>query len=167
MNKATRPLTHLRLLEVLRYEPSTGKCFWLVRAAHRRQPGEEAGCPSKDGRIRISIDNQLYYRYRLAWLYMTGNWPEHGIDHRNGDATDDRWENLRDVPQALNVQNVRRAPKHSTTGLLGAQRTRDGTFAAVIRIGKERRHLGTFKTADAAHAAYLNAKRLHHAGNTL
>lgn len=83
-------LTHERLKEALHYEQETGKFMWLVRAAHRRQPGEEAGNRNKAGRMRIRIDNELFYGYRLAWFWMTGTWPEFGIDHINGDPTDDR-----------------------------------------------------------------------------
>lgn len=160
-------LTHARLLQALRYEPTTGKFFWRIRAAHRRFPGEPAGSPSKDGRIRIRIDGTLYYGYRLAWFYMTGAWPANNVDHINGDQTDDRWENLRDVTQAINLQNQRRAPKHSRTGRLGVHATPDGRFTSEIKAGKTRLRLGTHDTPDAAEAAYLKAKRTLHPGSTI
>lgn len=160
-------LTHARLLEVLRYEPESGLFFWRVKAAHRRMPGDQAGSPSKDGRIRIRIDGRLFYGYRLAWFYMTGQWPAQWIDHINGDHTDDRWVNLRDVSQTLNLQNQRGPGKSSSTGLLGAQRTRSGKFTSAIRINGRRLRLGTFGTPVEAHEAYVAAKRQHHPGNTL
>jgi len=155
-------LTQERLRQVLRYDQETGKCFWLQRAAHRRNPGDEAGCPSKDGRIRIRIDNQLFYRYRLAWLYMTGSWPQQKVDHINGDHTDDRWKNLRDVSQTVNCQNRRAASKTSKSGLLGVETTKNGKFKAAIRIPGKRISLGTFATAEEAHSTYMNAKHELH-----
>lgn len=165
-NQAEPALTAARLREVLRYDPLTGICTWLVRAAHRRWPGEEAGSPSKDGRIRIRIDGELFYRYRLAFLYMTGAWPTETVDHINGDRTDDRWSNLRDVSQAVNSQNHRRAPRHSTTGLLGAQVCGD-RFASSITLNNRVFRLGTFDTAEEAHKAYVMAKRAMHPGSTI
>ena len=165
-NQAAK-LTHARLVEVLRYEPESGLFFWRVKAAHRRMPGDQAGSPSKDGRNRIRIDGELFYGYRLAWLYMTGQWPEQRVDHINGNPTDDRWVNLRDVSQTVNCQNQRGPGKNNTTGLIGAQRGRSGKFTSEIRINGRRRYLGTFGTPVEAHAAYLAAKRQHHPGNTL
>ncbi|PTT41483.1 HNH endonuclease [Acidovorax sp. HMWF018] len=160
-------LTAQRLREVLRYEPESGQMFWLIRAAHRRHPGEEAGSPSKDGRIRIRIDGQLFYRYRLAWLWMTGKWPDKCVDHINGDHTDDSWKNLRDVPQAINCQNYRKAPKSSSTGLLGAQALPNGRFESSVKTLYKRRYLGSFDNAQDAHEAYIAAKRELHPGFTL
>jgi hypothetical protein len=160
-------LTHSRLLEAIRYEPKTGKCFWLIRGAHRRMPGDEAGSPSKDKRIRIRIDGTLYYRYRLAWFYMTGSWPAKNVDHLNGDATDDSWGNLRDVSQVVNIQNRHGAQSNNRSGLLGAHSAHGGKFTSSIWINKRKRHLGTFDTAEQAHTEYMKARRELQPGNTL
>jgi hypothetical protein len=160
-------LTAERLRQALHYEPMTGEFTWLIRGAHRRNPGDAAGSPSKDGRIRIRIDGELFYRYRLAWMYMTGQWPTFHIDHINGNQTDDRWLNLRDVTQSVNLQNLRHAPKHSTTGLLGAHRRSHGRFESQIQLAGRRYFLGTFDTPEESHAAYLKAKRKYHEGCTL
>ena len=42
------------------------------------------------------------------------------IDHINGDKTDNKLENLRLVTSIGNNRNLRKAKKHSKTGLLGA-----------------------------------------------
>lgn len=156
-------LTYLRLKEVLRYEPDTGRFYWLVNGAQRKRPGDEAGSPSKDGRIRIRIDNELFYRYRLAWLYMTSKWPTQKVDHINGNPADDRWQNLRDVSQRVNIQNRLCAARTNKSGLLGVSATPHGTYTASIRADGKRYRLGTFPTAEQAHSEYMRAKRdLHH-----
>ena len=162
-----KPLTAERLREVVRYEPETGIFYWRIQGAYRRNPGDVAGSPSKDGRIRIRIDGTLYYRYRLAWLYVTGSWPEKNIEHINGDPTDDKWENLRDVSQIVNCQNRKRANRGSSTGVLGIHKSREGNYVAQIKHKGKRKTIGTFPTPEAAHLAYVNAKRQIHPGNTL
>src|SRR6185369_5842834 len=99
-----------------------------------------------------------------------GEWPKHDIDHINGDIIDNRIANLRDVPRLLNMQNQRRAQAKNATGFLGVtQDKKRGTYHPKIRIPGEKnpRHLGTFRTAEAAHEAYLEAKRKLHAGCTI
>ena len=49
-----------------------------------------------DGRYYISIDGVDYLAEELAFLHMTGRWPRNGVEHINGNAQDNRWENLRE-----------------------------------------------------------------------
>jgi hypothetical protein len=98
---------------------------------------------------------------------MTGAWPLFEIDHRNGIGTDNRWKNLRDGTRSFNIQNQRRARSDNKTGFLGVHRSgkkeRKG-FVAKIQLDGKQRYLGVFSTAEAAHAAYLAAKRRIHPG---
>lgn len=161
-------LDQQRLKELLRYEPDTGRFFWLRGPGFRRDlDGAEAGCSSGD-RIQIMIDGKNYRPHRLAWLYMTGALPEGDleIDHRDGDQHNNRWTNLRKVTRQVNQQNLRKAHRDSATGLLGVTK-RDGRFMAVIYADRKRHFLGTFASPEAAHAAYVQAKRQLHEGNTL
>lgn len=51
---------------------------------------------------------------RLAWLYMTGEWPAGEVDHKDLDATNDKWGNLRAATPFENQQNRRIRPDNST-----------------------------------------------------
>ena len=97
----------------------------------------------------------------------TGAWPKGDIDHINGKRDDNRIANLRDVPRAVNRQNVLRARADNRVGLIGVKASRNGTYEARIGVNGKYLHLGTYRTAEAAHAAYVSAKRQHHIGNTL
>ncbi len=89
------------------------------------------------------------------------------VDHKDGNPLNNRWANLRLADESLNGQNQRRAHRDSKTGLLGVFPKRD-KFAAQITTPDGRRHtLGSFKTAEAAHAAYIEAKRKLHEGCTI
>jgi len=93
-------------------------------------------------------------------------WPEHDIDHINGVRADNRISNLRDVVRAVNLQNRRSSHRRSLSGLLGVKKNHNGWSAGITKQGVLL-HLGTFKTPEQAHSAYIAAKRQFHEGNTL
>jgi hypothetical protein len=160
-------LTAERLRELLSYDPETGVFAWKVSRRGVR-PGQ-TGNVRPDGYLRIGIDGVNHLANRLAWLYVTGAWPEYGVDHRDGDHGNNRFLNLRDVSQQINVQNVGAATKaNKSSGLLGVSyHARDGLWRARIYVDGKERCLGYFKTPEPAHEAYLVAKRARHAGCTI
>lgn len=155
-----------RLKEMLIYDPTTGVFRWRVRPNGRICVGDEAGNVHVKGYRYIQLDRRLYFAHRLAWLYMTGEWPKGQVDHKNARRDDNRWKNLRDVTREVNAQNRRTASVKNSAGLLGVSK-HYGKFQATIFVGGKNRHLGTFVTAETAHAAYVGAKRRLHEGNTL
>lgn len=157
-----------RVRALLLYDRETGVFTWRVRRGGFANVGSLAGAVGGGGYLHISIDGRLWKSHRLAWLYARGEWPRGEIDHMNGVRTDNRIENLRDVPRELNMQNRRTAPRHSASKLLGASwHKRDKRWCASIHVNGVRLHLGRFATQEEAHAAYVEAKRVHHEGCTL
>ena len=69
------------------------------------KPGDIVGRITSHGRRQIRIASGFYYSSRLAWLYMTGEWPEDQVDHINRIRDDDRWINLRAANQSQNSYN--------------------------------------------------------------
>ena len=163
---ATVDLTAQQLRELFHYNAETGVFTRLVQTSNRVKVGDVAGCKSGGGYVTISVFGRQCSAHRLAWLYVHGTWPVADIDHINGNPSDNRAANLRDVSRRVNKQNQRRAHITSTSGMLGAAADR-GRWQARIRVDGKQRYLGNFDTPDLAHAAYLDAKRLLHEGNTL
>lgn len=159
-----RQLTASRLRGFLQYDPDTGAFTWMRNVSIGKKAGDAAGGMTAERYIAISFENRTYKAHRLAWLYMTGDWPVGDIDHINGVRSDNRWRNLRDVPRSINVQNQRRAQVHNRAGLLGVQKRSPGRYRARIIKGGCAHDLGTFDTPEKAHAAYLAAKRRLHEG---
>lgn len=147
-------LTHKRLVEVLRYDPETGLFSWAVKRK-KCVVGVIAGSPRSDGYVLIRIDYARYYAHRLAWLYMTGDWPTAEVDHVDGDASNNRWGNLREATATQNMQN-RRMQKNNRIGLKGVKRS-GKRFYAMIQVNGASRYLGTFDTPLMAHGAYREA----------
>jgi hypothetical protein len=158
-------LTQSRLKELLSYDASTGVFTWLVNTRNTIA-GNRAGAFRKDGYEYIGVDGQRYLAHRLAWLYVNGSFPEMVIDHINGNQSDNRIINLRDVAHKTNQQNIRSPHKDSSSGCLGVSRSLKKWRAHLCVDGKFI-YLGTFSTKEEAHQAYVVAKRDRHSGCTL
>lgn len=169
-------LTAERLRELLHYDPLTGVFTRRQDAmgGHRREQvvfhaGSAVGWLGSNGYCYITVGGRTSKKmlaHRLAWLYMTGEWPPQEIDHLNGQRADNRWANLRDSTRAMNVQNKRHAESRSISGVLGAHWNGRNWYSRIGASGRTT-HLGTFPTPEEAHAAYITAKRKYHEGNTL
>jgi len=147
-------LTQAELKEVLRYEPESGKWFWIKTSKYRKSNlGKEAGCVSKSGNLKgrrsINVRGKLYLASRLAWLYMTGKWPKHMIDHMDGNPSNDKWENLRDIRRG---ENVRNSMKRGYTWCNDRSKWR-----VRYRLNGKLNHIGYFNCQLDARAAYLSA----------
>ena len=76
-------LTQDQLKSLLTYDVDTGKFKSIDVRIGRKPLGGELGYKSADGYIRLGICGKYFPAHRLAWLYMTGKWPEKLIDHIN------------------------------------------------------------------------------------
>lgn len=160
-------ITAQRLRDVLSYDPESGNFTWIVKLNPRAPIGRVVSTVS-DGYIVVSIDGKLYRAHRLAWLYVYGKWPDNLIDHVNGNRSDNRIENLRDVSKSVNAQNLKKANSDNRTGLLGVGKvTGSDKFMARIHINGRTTYLGCYATPEMAHEAYLAAKRIVHEGGVL
>ncbi len=160
-------LTHERLKAVIHYDPETGAFTWINPSGKRAKAGTPAGCWSR-GYLKIGIDGKEYGGNRLAWLYVYGEWPANEVDHINGNPSDNRIANLRDIDHRLNIQNQRRPHRVNTSGLLGVHWTvSKGKWKASMSHMNKSVHIGYFKTPEEASEAYVNAKRRLHEGCTI
>lgn len=162
-------LTQDRLQQLLDYNPETGVFVWKVANGRRIHVGDVAGSPNPKGYLVIGVDCRIYRAHRLAWFYVYGKWPEHYIDHINGQVNDNRIVNLRDVSHTVNGENQKDAPAHNKScGVLGVSREKNHRrWRAVIQTGKKQVHIGYFDTVEEAHNAYVLAKRNLHIGCTI
>lgn len=149
-------LTAERLREVLTYDPETGAFRWLAKPTNGVQKGAAAGYVKSDGYVGVTIDGHAYAAHRLAFLWMTGLWPEKHVDHKNRIKTDNRWENLRDASRSQNLGNQ----KLHSNNRSGAKGVWFDRRLKKWRAGCADKYLGCFETMDAARAAYQEAAAL-------
>jgi len=99
---------------------------------------------------------------------MTGSWPANAVDHKDGNPQNNRFDNLRDVSTAGNIQNQRRAHDRNKSGLLGVSRLKGGgRWRARICTNGVNTLIGWYDTPEQAHEAYLDAKRKLHTTCTI
>ena len=152
----------------LEYNPETGEIIWKSLKNVRGKVKSLAGTKMRDGRRVVGFNRKRYMSYRLSWLLFYGVLPTGVIDHIDGNPLNDKIENLRDVSRSVNQQNQRKAHSTNKSNLLGAAwHSWSEKYQSTIHVNGKQRHLGTFDTAEEAHAAYLKAKRDLHEGNTL
>jgi hypothetical protein len=113
------------------------------------------------GYWEVKIGSLHYAASRLAFFYMTGDWPKPGldIDHINGIRNDDRWSNLREATRSQNAANQRmQSRKAHSTPFKGV--TKNGSkYEASIKVNGDQLYLGLYATPEAAHSAYVAAAK--------
>jgi hypothetical protein len=153
-------ITADELREIIDYDPESGE---FTHRIGRKGRGTKAGAPAGriggDGYLRLGLRGRRYRANRLAWLYMTGEWPDRIIDHANGDPMDNRFSNLRLATSSQNGANGRK-PSHNSSGFKGVNwHAKAGKWRAYIKDKGKPIHIGYFTSAEAAHAAYLEKAR--------
>jgi hypothetical protein len=161
-------LTQSRLKELLHYCAETGVFTWIAKPNRNIVIGSIAGAIHSHGYIHVNVDGKRYYAHRLAWFYVNGCWPKFEIDHINLDKKDNRIVNLRDITHGENLHNLRSPQRNNkTSNLIGASfHSGAGKFVASIGLKGKTKYLGLFETAELAHQAYLNAKKIYHPSST-
>ncbi|WP_082456457.1 HNH endonuclease signature motif containing protein [Novosphingobium sp. Leaf2] len=139
--------------------PSDFKQDWVCRDWNRRWAGGKAGSDNGRGYLVLGIAGFNLRVHRVAWAMYTGSWPEHSIDHINGNKNDNRISNLRDVPHEMNTRNSP-ISRRNTTGRVGVQQLRDA-WRVEIGSGTNKIYLGKFTTfADAVTARRTAEEKL-------
>lgn len=173
---SNRPkLTPAIVAGLLDYDPVTGGLIWRERTVEHffgAEQSREHSCKiwnsrnagqlalrtkNKNGYYHGAIHGQTITAHKAIWAIVHGKWPEHQIDHENGDRLDNRLSNLRDVPGSVNSKNMKRNCRN-TSGYTGVHlHRRTGKWVASIKGAGKVRNLGYFASKEAAHAARLAA----------
>lgn len=116
----------------------------------------------RHGYLTGSLFNRHISAHRVVFALTHGAWPAGEVDHINGNRTDNRPANLRDVPHRENLKNAKRAI-NNTSGTTGV--TFDSTHgkwvARIAATGNRNRHVGCFVSKSEAVAARKAAEALH------
>lgn len=146
------------LKSALEYNPCTGIITWKNGT---RCQGKEAGHCTKRGHRTISRKGILYQAHRIAWLLHYGTWPKNGIDHIDGNPSNNAINNLRDVGQDQNNKNkcIRKDSCTKVTGVSWCKIT--NKWRAYISIKGKPVRLGYFDDFNLAVTCRKNAEIEH------
>ena len=152
-----------RFRATLSYDQDTGEFYSLRQLGCDNAP-RLVGSIGKRGYARVHFEGRRYAAHRLAWFYVTGQWPELDIDHINGVRHDNRFCNLRAVTRKQNRENT--TVIWSSSGFRGVSWSKSRS-AWVAKVGHNGRQqiLGYFADkVEAAAVAKAGRDRLftHH-----
>jgi len=152
------------LLKTLSYDNETGLFFWkkrketdrFVKCWNTRYSGNPAmNTMTTNGYLSGRLFNERYLAHRLAWFYVTGNWPDDHVDHINGCRTDNRFENLRSVDRFINQRN-RKKPVDNKSNEVGISWHKSTQRWRVQTCGK---HIGVFSDFNTAIKARNDSRK--------
>jgi len=156
-----------QLRQLLRYEPETGKLFWMhrdvrwfldgsttyARRWNTRYAGKTAmgSKVNKYGHLGGPIFNATRHAHRVIWAMVHNEWPKEDIDHIDGDPANNRIANLRSVSRAENTRN-RSVSSRSISGVMGvwAARHNSSIWYASIHAKGRSKFLGSYGCITAA-----------------
>jgi HNH endonuclease len=162
-------LSQEELCRLLKYEPDTGKLFWLHRpesmfkskndakAWNSRYSGKEAFTAkcNRSGYMVGNIHHKSFTAHRVIWTLVYGGIPEGmQIDHKNRERSDNKLSNLR---LATPLDNKRNSSKPSTnrSGYKGVSwSSRHGKWLSSISFDGKTKYLGLFEDAVEASEVY-------------
>lgn len=150
--------------EWLDYNRETGVFNWKKSRGKRFTAGDVAGKLSHQGYLQLTIPwCERVGNHRLAMFIEHGEWPKGDVDHINGNGLDNRIVNLRVATRSQNNQNRWKKSPNKSTGLIGVSKRSDyDGYDARICVNRKQKCLGTYRTPEEAHKAYLMAKEKLH-----
>lgn len=138
------------------YDPETGLLTWIVSTSNRALPGSVVSA-TRQNKGKTYVQMQFKYKgyaaHRVIWLWVTGSFPEKEIDHIDGNGTNNRWSNLREVTRHQNGKNMRKRSSTlpNRTGVYW--RKRINKWVVQIMVDRKHIHGGYFVDEQEAIAA--------------
>lgn len=149
------------LKKIFRCNAELGELRWRIETP-RAAPGQLAGTINTEGYIVVGHNKVQYRAHRIIWAMHYGVWPDHQIDHIDGNKLNNCISNLRACDYFGNAQNVGKTARPSKSKYKGVDFHR-GRWRARIRPGDgSRLDLGYFATEEEAAAAYAEAAAKFH-----
>jgi hypothetical protein len=159
-----------RLLELLDYNKASGVLTWKTQPKTSRRNigfnnkcgGAVAGTVGTSGYLVIGISKKYYLAHRIIWKMMTGSDPADQVDHVDADRLNNRWSNLREATNGLNIQNSKMR-RDNRSGVKGVHWDKHrNKWRAVITFDGYQHKVGRFNDLKEAASAIAAARTRYH-----
>lgn len=136
------------------FEYISGELYWTKHRCYRAKVGMKAGTINSRGYAVVSLKGDVYCIHHIVWAMHNGFWPV-GIDHIDGNRSNNKIENLRVASHKENNMNVT-WNKRNTSGYKGVSFDKDcNRWKAQIKFRGKKMSIGRYKTPEEAHSAYV------------
>ncbi len=149
-------ITQEELVKIFKYDEDSG-IFTYISKRGKKNIGDTAGSYMTNGYVTIGINGKAYLAHRLAFLFMTGEFPPEQTDHINQVRDDNRWCNLATKTNQENSCNhtLRSTNSSGWTGVCWGKR--EQKWRARIMVHGVEKYLGTYHDIDEAVASRKEA----------
>lgn len=147
-------ITQQRLHELFEYRED-GFLIWKVDFSSRAKEGNVVGTLNDEGYYIVGIDQKSYKVHRMIFLYHHGYLTDGlQMDHIDGNKTNNRIDNLREVTSQQNAFN--RKFSKNTSGVKGVTWSKEKMkWVVQITVDRKCKHLGYYDDLKEAKAAAI------------
>lgn len=157
-------ITQAELKEWLSYHPESGRFLWVKG----KRKGKVAGALSRYG-CHIIVLGKTYTARRLAWLYMTGDFPPDGqnVYSISQNPFSSRWSDLSISPSGCrsiggeDIKNKKfnKLSISSSLQIPGVSlHKKTGLYRVTMNVNGKQKSLGYYKTIDEAEIVSISAR---------
>lgn len=147
--------TKEELLKHFHYDREKGFLIWKYHWCYRtsqRIKGKLAGRKNKKYYLQIGFKHKSYMVHKIIYFLETGKNPEM-IDHIDGNRSNNKFSNLREVNNRKNQHNTYRHRQGKLVGCTYVKKV--SKWKAQIKQNKKVKGLGYFNTELEAHQRYM------------
>ena len=130
-----------------RYEVSGTGIVVKNKYTHSPEVGEPAGTPQTAGYLKVGVLYRNLLVHHIVWFLTHNQWPEHRLDHIDGNILNNSPDNLR---QVTNSQNLRGHSKIRGAVKYRGVYHKNRRYSATYTHDSKKIHIGYYDTAEEA-----------------
>lgn len=143
------------------FEYKDGELYWKVPKSIRIKVGEKIDGLDCHGYKRVRYNGKLYRVHRIIFSMHYGYMPKY-IDHKNGNRSDNRIENLREANAVENACN-RSIQSNNRTKVKGVcWKKQIKHYEVSVQVNKIKHYCGIYKDLELAELVAVMAREKYH-----